>query len=77
MFPMGRHCNGFSIMFRFLIVVFFVSRSDEVNRGHVRSALAKGNGSSIIHAPLAGKPYHSKRLFFMKCAAVPAPKVAF
>jgi hypothetical protein len=47
----------FILRFAFLLL-FFVSRSDEASRGHVRSALVKGNVPSIIHAPSAGESYH-------------------
>jgi len=43
----------FILRFAFLLL-FFVSWSDGACRGHVRSALVKGNVPSITHAGLTG-----------------------
>jgi hypothetical protein len=42
----------------------FGLQSDEAFQGRVRSALVKGNVPSIIHAPPAGKSYHSIQRYF-------------
>src|SRR6478609_3841330 len=57
-------------IFRFILFHLFVGflRFERTgncgSQGHFQSALVKGNVPSIIHAPPAGKSYHSPRIIF-------------